>query len=96
MYFCSFFSAPNLPKKMKCLKIHNKQQKWIEFKKKQLLTAYTLILNHNNIGKANLFQTSSINVMDIVIEREPSRRSHGPRINRNDRVKQRTEFSLKD
>ena len=59
-------------------------------------TAYPLGLNDNIMGKGNISRTSSIDIMDIVDKRNRNQRSHGKRINRNKRVKQRTNFSLKE
>lgn len=63
---------------------------------KKLQTAYPLGLNDNIMGKGNISRTSSIDIMDIVDKRNRNQRSHGKRINRNKRVKQRTNFSLKE
>ena len=45
------------------------------------------------MGKGNISQTSSFNILDIVDRIKRNLRSHGKRINRN---KQRTDYSLKE
>lgn len=70
----------------------NSELNWI----KKLQTAYPLGLNDNIMGKGNISRTSSIDIMDIVDKRTRNHRSHGKRVNRNKRAKQRTNCSLKE
>ena len=63
---------------------------------KKLQTAYPLGLNDNIMGKGNISRTTSIDIMDIVEKRTRNLRSHGKRVNRNKRAKQRTNCSLKE
>ena len=62
---------------------------------KKLQKAYPHGLNDNIIGKGNIYRTSSIDIMAIVDKLNRNQRSHGKRINRNKRAKQRINFSLK-
>ena len=62
----------------------------------KLQTAYPLGLNDNIMGKGNISQTSTIDIMDIVDKRQRNHRSHGKRTNRNKRAQHRNNCTLND
>ena len=61
---------------------------------KRLQTAYPLGQNDNTPGQGNISTTSSIDIMNIIDKKQRNNRSHGKRINRNQRVKHLINYTL--